>query len=86
MNRYLDGRKPLFDKRITTGRIVDGHGDLHAGDIFVLPDGFRVLDCLDFDDGLRHVDRLDDITFLALRHLEAGTVRHIRRGTHSTDR
>ncbi len=66
VTRYLDGRKPLFDKRIATGRIVDGHGDLHAGDIFVFPDGFRVLDCLDFDDTLRHVDRLDDIAFLAM--------------------
>ncbi|GAB2727765.1 bifunctional aminoglycoside phosphotransferase/ATP-binding protein [Nocardia thraciensis] len=66
VNRYLDGRKPLFDKRIATARIVDGHGDLHAGDIFVLPDGFRILDCLDFDDELRHVDRLDDIAFLAM--------------------
>ncbi|RDI55288.1 bifunctional aminoglycoside phosphotransferase/ATP-binding protein [Nocardia mexicana] len=66
VGRYLDGRKPLFDKRIATDRIVDGHGDLHAGDIFALPDGFRVLDCLDFDDELRHVDRLDDIAFLAM--------------------
>ncbi|WP_280368640.1 AAA family ATPase [Nocardia wallacei] len=66
VTKYLDGREPLFDKRIATGRIVDGHGDLHAGDIFVLPDGFRVLDCLDFDDALRHVDRLDDIAFLAM--------------------
>ncbi|MBB5916709.1 hypothetical protein BJY24_005621 [Nocardia transvalensis] len=64
--RYLDGRTTLFDSRIATHRIVDGHGDLHAGDIYVLPDGFRVLDCLDFDDELRHVDRLDDIAFLAM--------------------
>jgi uncharacterized protein len=64
--RYLSGRKPLFDKRIATRRIVDGHGDLHAGDIFAAPDGFRVLDCLDFDDELRHIDRIDDIAFLAM--------------------
>lgn len=64
--RYLDGRKALFDKRIATGRIVDGHGDLRADDIFVTDDGVRVIDCLDFDDELRHVDRLDDICFLAM--------------------
>ncbi len=64
--RYLAGRKPLFDRRIEEGRIVDGHGDMHAGDIFALPDGFRVIDCLDFDDELRHVDRLDDMAFLAM--------------------
>ncbi|MFC9659986.1 AAA family ATPase [Nocardia sp. NPDC127606] len=64
--RYLDGRTPLLDSRIAQGRIVDGHGDLLAEDIFELPDGFRVLDCLDFDDALRYVDRLDDIAFLAM--------------------
>ncbi|MGV9817199.1 bifunctional aminoglycoside phosphotransferase/ATP-binding protein [Nocardia xishanensis] len=64
--RYIDGRIPLFDNRIAEGRIVDGHGDLLAQDIFALPDGFRVLDCLDFDDRLRHLDCLDDIAFLAM--------------------
>ncbi|MFF2082729.1 AAA family ATPase [Nocardia sp. NPDC058176] len=64
--RYLDGRAPLLESRIAEGRIVDGHGDLLAEDIFELPDGFRVLDCLDFDDRLRYVDRVDDIAFLAM--------------------
>lgn len=64
--RYLAGRKQLFDKRITTGRIVDGHGDLRADDIFITEAGLRVIDCLDFDDELRYVDRLDDICFLAM--------------------
>lgn len=64
--RYISGRHPLLEQRITGGWIVDGHGDLLAQDIFDLPDGFRVLDCLDFDDELRHLDRLDDIAFLAM--------------------
>ncbi|WP_245714143.1 bifunctional aminoglycoside phosphotransferase/ATP-binding protein [Nocardia vaccinii] len=64
--RYLDGRAALFDERIAAGRIVDGHGDLRAEDIFVTSDGLRVIDCLDFDDELRHVDRLDDVCFLAM--------------------
>ncbi|NEW55055.1 AAA family ATPase [Nocardia cyriacigeorgica] len=64
--RYLDGRAPLFNRRIAEGRIVDGHGDLLAQDIFALPDGFRILDCLDFDDKLRYVDCIDDIAFLAM--------------------
>ncbi|MCP2293561.1 bifunctional aminoglycoside phosphotransferase/ATP-binding protein [Nocardia amikacinitolerans] len=64
--RYIVGRTSLFDNRIAEARIVDGHGDLLAKDIFALPDGFRVLDCLDFDDRLRHLDCLDDIAFLAM--------------------
>jgi uncharacterized protein len=68
---FLAGRKALFDARVGAGRIVDGHGDLLAGDIFCLDDGPRILDCLDFDDRLRWLDGLDDAACLAmdLEHL-----------------
>ena len=73
-DRFLAGRQPLFDARIQSGHVVDGHGDLLAGDIFCLDDGPRILDCLDFDDQLRWVDGLDDAAFLAmdLEQLGAG--------------
>jgi hypothetical protein len=64
--RFLAGRAPLFEARIRDGRIVDGHGDLLADDIFCLEDGPRILDCLDFDDRLRWLDGLDDAAFLAM--------------------
>ncbi|MCD9876356.1 bifunctional aminoglycoside phosphotransferase/ATP-binding protein [Streptomyces guryensis] len=64
--RYLAGRERLFDARIEQGRVVDGHGDLLAEDVFCLDDGPRVLDCLEFDDHLRYVDGLDDAAFLAM--------------------
>lgn len=68
---FLAGRKPLFEARISAGRVLDGHGDLLAGDIFCLDDGPRILDCLDFDDRLRWLDGLDDAACLAmdLEHL-----------------
>ncbi|MCZ7536818.1 MAG: AAA family ATPase [Acidimicrobiia bacterium] len=50
--RYLAGRDPLFESRIVSGRICDGHGDLLADDVFCLDDGPRILDCLEFDDRL----------------------------------
>jgi aminoglycoside phosphotransferase family enzyme/predicted kinase len=64
--RYLAGRTALLEARVERGLIVDGHGDLMAGDIFCLDDGPRVLDCLDFDDRLRHGDVLADVAFLAM--------------------
>ncbi|GAA0965857.1 AAA family ATPase [Actinocorallia libanotica] len=64
--RFLDGRDPLFARRIADDRIVDGHGDLIADDVFCPPDGPRILDCLEFDDRLRYVDGLDDAAFLAM--------------------
>lgn len=71
---FLAGREELFDRRMSDGRIVDGHGDILADDIFCLADGPRVLDCLEFDDHLRWLDALDDIAFLAmdLERLKAG--------------
>ncbi len=66
VERFLAGREALFADRQERGRIVDGHGDLLADDIFCLPDGPRIIDCLDFDPALRHVDVLDDVAFLAM--------------------
>ncbi|WP_261987280.1 AAA family ATPase [Actinomadura sp. HBU206391] len=64
--RFLNRREPLFAARIREGRIIDGHGDLMADDIYCLDDGPRVLDCLDFDDKLRWLDGLDDAAFLCM--------------------
>ena len=64
--RYLRGREPLFRARIAAGRVRDGHGDLRAEDIFLMPDGPVILDCLEFDENLRWGDVLDDIAFLAM--------------------
>ena len=65
-DRYLDGRGPLLDRRISEGAALDGHGDLLADDIFCLDDGPRILDCIEFDDQLRMGDRLADVAFLAM--------------------
>ncbi|WP_082682911.1 AAA family ATPase [Mycobacterium sp. GA-1285] len=65
-DRYLAGREQLFVQRIASGRVVDGHGDLLTQDIFCMPDGPVLLDCLEFDDRLRYVDGVDDAAFLAM--------------------
>jgi uncharacterized protein len=64
--RFIAGRALLFAGRVHDGRIVDGHGDLLADDIFCLPNGPEILDCLEFDDNLRYVDTIDDAAFLAM--------------------
>jgi aminoglycoside phosphotransferase family enzyme/predicted kinase len=64
--RYLDGRCELFDHRIRKGRIRDGHGDLLAEDIFLLPEGPQILDCLEFAEEYRWGDILLDAAFLAM--------------------
>ncbi|MGZ6827052.1 MAG: AAA family ATPase [Mycobacteriales bacterium] len=62
--RWLAGRGPLLQGR--QDRVVDGHGDLLADDVYVLPDGARLLDCLEFDERLRVGDGLADAAFLAM--------------------
>jgi aminoglycoside phosphotransferase family enzyme/predicted kinase len=64
--RYLAGRHRLLEARVRTRCICDGHGDLLADDVFCLPDGPRILDCIEFDDTLRHGDVLADVAFLAM--------------------
>lgn len=66
VERFLRARGPLFERRVAQGCAVDGHGDLMAEDIFCLDEGPRALDCLEFDDSLRYVDRLDDAAFLCM--------------------
>jgi uncharacterized protein len=63
---YLAGRGPLLVRRIAEGWVRDGHGDLLCEDVFCLDDGPRLLDCLAFDDALRHSDVLADAAFLAM--------------------
>lgn len=63
---FIAGRAVLFARRIVDHRIVDGHADLLADDIFCLDDGPALLDCLEFDDRLRYVDVIDDAAFLAM--------------------
>ncbi|OBH60323.1 hypothetical protein A5686_21375 [Mycobacterium sp. E2479] len=60
------GRAALFTRRIEDGRIVDGHGDLLADDIFCTEGEPALLDCLEFDDKLRYIDCIDDAAFLAM--------------------
>jgi aminoglycoside phosphotransferase family enzyme/predicted kinase len=70
--RFVEGRARLFDARLAAGRARDGHGDLLCDDIFCLPDGPRILDCLEFDDRLRAGDVLADVAFLAMDLEAAG--------------
>jgi len=63
---FIAGRASLFGRRIADRKIVDGHADLMADDIFCLDGGPALLDCLEFDDRLRYVDVIDDAAFLAM--------------------
>jgi aminoglycoside phosphotransferase family enzyme/predicted kinase len=73
----------LLQDRERRGLVRDGHGDLLGDDIFCLPDGARILDCLEFDRDLRVNDVLADVAFLAM-DLELRGAPHLAR--HFLDR
>ncbi len=64
--RFLADERPLLEARVRDGRIRDGHGDLHAGNLCVLPDGPVAYDCLEFSDRFRCSDVASDLAFLAM--------------------
>lgn len=56
----------VFAERLARGRVREGHGDLHLGNL-VLHQGEVVgFDCLEFNPALRWIDVLSDVAFLAM--------------------
>ncbi|MCB0581835.1 MAG: hypothetical protein KDD10_21320 [Phaeodactylibacter sp.] len=73
---FLDKLAPRMAERARQGCIVDGHGDLHSRNIFLLPEPV-IFDCIEFNPHFRQVDVLDELAFLCMdldfhgaRHLE----------------
>jgi aminoglycoside phosphotransferase family enzyme len=64
-DRFLAEQADLFAQRIARGRIRDGHGDLHMGNI-ILADKVYVFDCIEFNDRFRYGDVAVDLGFLAM--------------------
>ncbi|MBI4310926.1 MAG: AAA family ATPase [Chloroflexi bacterium] len=63
---YLKAREGLFQQRAAEGRILDGHGDLKASDIYIVDGRVLVLDCVEFNRRFRYGDAALDIAFLAM--------------------
>ncbi|MCB9080655.1 MAG: phosphotransferase [Lewinellaceae bacterium] len=62
---FLQQHERRFYEREAAGWVVDGHGDLHAGNIFLL-DQPVIFDCIEFNDDLRIVDVLSEIAFFIM--------------------
>lgn len=53
-------------RRASRGWRIDGHGDLHAHNVFLYPHEVKLFDCVEFNDSWRQVDVLDELAFLSL--------------------
>lgn len=68
---FLDQHEARLHQRAESGFWVDGHGDLHARNIFLLPDNPVVFDCIEFNPHFRRLDILNELAFLCME-LDAG--------------
>ncbi len=82
--QFLARQSALIAGRVYNRHIVDGHGDLRPEHIW-LGDKVRIIDCLEFNPGLRAVDPFDEIAYLCLECERLGSTwasEHIRRRAH----
>ena len=76
LRAWLDGQRqalaPLWEARRRDGRVRECHGDLHLANVLQLGGEVTAFDGIEFDDELRWIDVLDDISFLAMDLLAHG--------------
>jgi aminoglycoside phosphotransferase family enzyme len=68
---FLRTHHQRFHDRRMLGFTVDGHGDLHTGNVFLEEGKPLIFDCIEFNDEFRKIDVLDEIAFMYV-DLEAG--------------
>lgn len=71
VGQFLDKHEARLHERAESGFWVEGHGDLHARNIFLLPEGPVVFDCIEFNPHFRQLDVLNELAFLCM-DLDAG--------------
>jgi aminoglycoside phosphotransferase family enzyme len=82
--QFLAKQSAVIAGRVYNRHIIDGHGDLRPEHIW-LGDPVRIIDCLEFNAGLRAVDPFDEIAYLCLECERLGSAwagEHIRRRAH----
>lgn len=58
--------QPVIAQRLTAGRVREGHGDLHLGNVTRQAGHCLVFDGIEFDPGLRWIDVMSDVAFMAM--------------------
>lgn len=79
---FLQLHEQRIKERHALGFFIDGHGDLHSGNIFLLEEPV-IFDCIEFNEHFRHLDVLDELAFFCMdldfygqEELESHFLRH----------
>lgn len=67
---------PVMALRLAHGRVREGHGDLHLGNVTEIDGRTTVFDCIDFNDDFRWIDVMSDLAFMAM-DLQAHGLPHL---------
>lgn len=65
LRAYLAAHRAVLDDRGRRGLIREGHGDLRAEHVVLVPQ-LSIVDCVEFDPALRTLDVADDLAFLVM--------------------
>lgn len=64
--------EPLLSRRRQKGRVREGHGDLHLGNLVLIEDEVLPFDAIEFNDALRWIDVANDMAFAWMDLLSHG--------------
>ena len=65
VQRY-DESQAVLTQRVLEGRVIDGHGDAHLGNIALVDGAVRLFDCIEFNASFRIMDSVSEIAFLTM--------------------
>ncbi|RUL83080.1 bifunctional aminoglycoside phosphotransferase/ATP-binding protein [Tautonia sociabilis] len=73
----LERLRPRIEARADRGLPCDGHGDIRMDHVYARPDldppaDLIVVDCIEFNEGLRRLDPISDIAFLVMDLIASG--------------
>jgi uncharacterized protein len=57
---------PVMMQRVLDGKVIDGHGDAHLGNIALVDGAVRLFDCIEFNATFRIMDSISEIAFLTM--------------------
>ena len=79
LGAFIGARTEVLDARAAAGLVREGHGDLRAEHVVIPGDGgeVTVVDCAEFDAGLRTHDVADDLSFLVMDLVALGGRRFV---------